>query len=808
MSEMLKMKHKDIVTTRVSVILLLFLLLLSGCVAGETSFLQGNRALESKNYDQAVMEYLHAVNENPKKSAYRLKLNQSRSKASQAHKQAGDRFFAAEQYLDALHEYQLAADLDGSIYSAYEGIRNSQDYLNAEKLVQEARQQLGDERYDRAARTVKEALDLVADYKPALLLQKTIKKNQNTVIDGVELSVASTELINLNFRETKLPDVFDILTKLSGINFILDEKVRNDKTTLFLEQVTFAQALELLLRMNNLDKKVLNSKTIILFPKTRDKQKQFEDQVIQTFYLSHIDAKKVVNMLRSMLQVRKIYVQEELNAIVIRDTPDVIRLAKKMIEATDRGNSEVVFDLELIEVNHNDTRELGLKLSNYLIGAGLSIPDSGTIVNSGLSAGGLTANLTDFNQSLDPFYSIPTASFRFMKTLGDAEILANPKIRVRNGAKAKVHVGSREPVVTVTINDTQTSENVQYIDVGVKLDVEPTIQLDNTIVTKLGLEVSNVSGRETTSNGTAVITISSTNADTTLTLKDGEQTIIGGLIRNDNAVTKNKVPLLGDIPFLGEVFNGTDKTESKREILLSITPHIVKSVRIPQGDVASIYSGGEDDMRFGRNFGTFIDEYNTGQQMERPQTDDIDQSGMVTPETLQPAADQTAGETFSNLHKKTKLGAESTVTETQIIAPQNPPLIFIEGAKTAKVGDLIDVVVRGEKLSSLESILLNLNFDPEMLELVSAQAGTLARQQLPPANFNFTDPESSGHVELEITTQAGLPGISGAGVLSQLKFRALKSGITEITPATMESISAGITSTDAEGFGLLVNIVQ
>lgn len=808
MSEMLKMKLKNIAIARVPVVLLLLLLLLSGCIAGEKSFLKGNEALEHKNYDQAVMEYLTAVTENPKKPVYQLRLDYSRNKAALVHNQKGDHYFSSEQYLAALNEYQWAADLDGSLYAAFEGIRNSQAYLKVEKLVQEAQQLFEAERHAQAAKTVEEALALVSDYKPALLLKKTIKKHQYAVIDGVELSVVSTELINLNFHETKLPDVFDILTKLSGINFILDEGVRSDKTTLFLEQATFAQALELLLRMNKLDKKVLNSKTIILFPKTRDKQKQFEDQVIQTFYLSHIDAKKAVNMLRSMLQVRKIYVQDELNAIVIRDTPDVIRLAQKLIEANDRGSSEVVFDLELIEVNHNDTRELGLKLSNYSIGAGLSIPGSGAIVNSGLSAGGVTSNLIDFTQSLDPFYSIPTASFRFMKTLVDAEILANPKIRVRNKAKAKVHVGSREPVITVTINDTQTSENVQYIDVGVKLDVEPTIQLDNTIVTKLGLEVSNVSGREKTANGTVVITISSTNADTTLTLKDGEQTVIGGLIRNDNAVTKSKIPFLGDIPLLGALFNGTDKIESKREILLSITPHIVKSVRVPQGDVASIWSGGEDDMKFGRNFGTFIDEYNTGQQMKESQTDDIDQSEVVTPEMIEPTSAQSSKEAFSSLFKSPKLSTEATVTEKQIIEPQTLPVIFIEGVQQAKVGDLIDVVVRGEEFSSLEGILLTLNYDPEILELASAQVGTLADRQLLPADFNFTDSEPSGQVELEINTPAGSPGLSGSGVLSQLQFRVLQTGVTEITPAAMEFVSAGMTSTDAEAFGLLVDIIQ
>ncbi len=279
----------------------------------------------------------------------------------------------------------------------------------------------------------------------------------------------------------------------------------------------------------------------------------------------------------------------------------------------------MVFDLELIEVNHSDARNLGMKLSNYSIGTGFGFPDSELIVNDTL--GKSTSNLVRLGSGansisgLDSFYTLPSAAFRFAKTLVDAEVLANPKIRVKNKEKAKVNVGTREPIITVTNNNGVTSDSVQYINVGVKLDVEPQVQLDNTIITKLSLEVSNVSGREETSSGTAVITISSTNADTTLTLKDGEQTVIGGLIRDDQSTTKNVIPILGDIPILGELFNATDKTKNKREILLSITPHIVKSVQVPTGDASSIWSGGEDDLKFGKNFGTFAEEYQNGQQL-------------------------------------------------------------------------------------------------------------------------------------------------------------------------------------------------
>jgi len=494
-------------------LLFLLVLVLTACAAGRSAYKRGEEALQQDNYDLAVTSFMTAVQQNPDSQNYQLKLDAARVRAAQKHKHNGDQLLAQQNYQGALQEYQIASELDGSFYAASDGAKMAGRYLQAQRMTAEAQDLWKLRKRQQAKHVVERALNQVPDYQPALKLLQQMKNAQFPLIDGVELEVTSTQPITLNFTDAKLPDVFDVLTKLSGINFILDEDVRGNNTTLFLEKATFAQALELLLRMNKLDKKVLNSKTIILFPKSRDKQKQFEDQIIQTFYLSNIDAKKAVNLLRTMLQVRKIYVHEELNAIIIRDNPEVIRLAQKILEANDRANAEVVFDLELIEVSHNDLRNLGVKLSNYSVSVGAAANGASSIISSGLEPGASTDGLGRLdNRQLDLFYTLPTATFRFVKTQGQAEILASPKIRVKNKEKAKVHIGSREPVITVTTSGTDNvSENVQYVDVGVKLDVEPTIQLDNTIITKVGLEVSNVSDRQTTTNGTAVITISTTN---------------------------------------------------------------------------------------------------------------------------------------------------------------------------------------------------------------------------------------------------------------------------------------------------------
>ena len=203
-------------------------------------------------------------------------------------------------------------------------------------------------------------------------MQAKVSGERRTVLDGFELDVTSDKPITLKFKDTEIRDVFNIVAKLSGINFLFDDDIKSQKISIFLEDATFSQALELLLRLNALDKKVLNAKTILIYPQKKESEKKYEDQIIQTFYLSNIDAKKAVNLLRTLLQLRKIYVHEELNALVVRDTPEVIRLAQQIIEAADRADSEVIFELELVEIAHSDALDVGPRLSSYSTSFGLA----------------------------------------------------------------------------------------------------------------------------------------------------------------------------------------------------------------------------------------------------------------------------------------------------------------------------------------------------------------------------------------------------------------------------------------------------
>ncbi len=802
-------------------LLLACAVMLGGC-AGSKAFKAGQDLYLQGRYDEAVAEYSKALSHRPESRDYRLNWIKSKGKAAWVHLDKGRALFEKEKYSEALNEFRLAQALDPSLEVVSQEVEKTERLVQALALIADAEELYKSRRLSQAKNLLNQALEISPGNPKALSLLEEVRQHRVTMIDGFELDVASDKPITLVFRDTKLREVFTILTQLSGVNFIFDEDLRDKNISIMLEKGTFSQALELLLKMNDLEKKVLNSKTIILFANTKDKVKQYEDQVIQTFYLSNIDAKKAVNLLRTMLQLRKIYVHEELNALVVRDKPQVIKLAQQIIEAADRADSEVVFDLELVEVTHTKDMDIGPKLSNYSTSVGWANNGAAAILSDVLASGSqigatttgstpttLGSTLVQSLNDLQTFYTLPTVTYDFKKAQTDAEILANPRIRVKNKEKAKVHIGSREPVISVTINGDQTSENIQYVDVGVKLDVEPSIQLDNTVVTKLNLEVSSSTRLAELSSGTVPLLINTTNATTALILKDGEQTVIGGLLRDESSEENTSFPFLGDIPFFGKLFSSIANKSTKREILLSITPHIVRKLEMPLPDVASIWSGGEDDLKAGPNFGSFaffepeMEEApveaapalrpgpgvtgvvkGPGSQpsavglpvaavpvLPAPGPADID-SASPSPTVLAVPVPSAAPRAQS----QPEAVRQVTIPSSPVSPPGEGGRLYFSGPSLVNVGDEFSLEVMVDEVSGLYSAPMFVSFDPDLLEFVRAEESAFLKQGDQATVFTASTDQIKGQMIVGHKQSLGGGGATGSGSLFRLVFRAEKAG--------------------------------
>jgi general secretion pathway protein D len=767
---------KQLVPIWVSVIMIAALglsLLLGGCTGALSGLPQGEDLMARGQYDLAVAEFLKVLEGDPQNQAARLKLQQASQLASEDHHRRG-RILASEGRLtEAINELQVALAFDPARDSARQDLEGVRRQMRAQRLVEEAEEFFRARKFVLAKRALNRALELSPEDRQARELLERVQRSHITVLDGFELEVTSKKPITLKFNDANLQDVFTILSQLSGINFLFDEDIRSDRVTIYLEEATFAQALELLLKMKGLGHRVLNSKTILLYAKTKDKERQYEDQIIQTFYLSNIDAKKAVNLLRTMLQLRRIFVHEDLNALVIRDSPEVIRLAQQVLEASDRADSEVVFDVELIEVSRGDETRLGAQLNAYSVSLGMA-NRGGNIVANTLTSGGSTTNLVSGLSSLESFYTLPAATFDFAKTLTDTELLANPKIRVKNRQKAKVHIGSREPVITVTLTgDTQRSDNVQYVDVGVKLNVEPTIQLDDTVVTRLNLEVSSISDRRTLESGTSVFTITTTNAESVLTLRDGERTVIGGLIRDGKNRTTRSVPVLGDLPLVGSLFTHRQDDIQKREILLSITPRIVKSLEMPLPEVATIWSGGEDDFRTGPNFGTFMPDF--APQLERPNPAPAP-ALVKPPDVFLPRPEDSASPPQGMFNAPP---AQPLSTATGALESAAGRRLSLSGPQQVQVGESFVLLVHVTEMRDLYSAPLYLSFDQEYLEFVAAREGDFLARGVRPSVFTASVARP-GSLIVGHKQASGENGVSGSGELFRVEFRARQAGSATI----------------------------
>jgi general secretion pathway protein D len=466
---------------------------------------------------------------------------------------------------------------------------------NAENLVKEGK-------YREAEAVLRPVLVENPGQREAQRLQKLIEERTVKPALAVRQLSAATKPIMLELRDVTLRSIFDVIARAAGISFVFDKDVRVDqKTTIVVQDATVEELIRLVLSTNQLEQKVINEKTVVVFPNTPQKLREYQDLVVKAFYLSNADVKQTANMIRTIIKTRDIFIDEKLNLLVIKDTPSAIRLAERLIAAQDLAEPEVMLEVEVLEIGYNKLLELGLRFPDTIA---WSVVGGGT---SSATAGGATAGGTPGSLSLPEWLSRSSELVRltvtnplFVLTLrqqdGTTSVLANPRIRVKNKEKAKIHIGDRVPVITTTAAATGgfISESVSYLDVGLKLEVEPLIHLEDEVGIKVALEVSNIV-REVrgTTSGTLTYQIGTRNAATVLRLRDGETQILAGLISDEDRRTANRVPGLGELPVLGRLFSATRDAIGKTEVMLLMTPRIVRAVARPDMRTIEFAAGTE-----------------------------------------------------------------------------------------------------------------------------------------------------------------------------------------------------------------------
>ena len=586
-------------------------MLLVGC-AGNPAIQQSHVLLAQGHIEDSVRVLEKAMQASPDDLELRAEYFRQRDRLSSQLLTEAESARVARNFEAAQTLYSRVQTLDPNNPRAREGLMGLSAQQQREQRIAEAQGLIDADKLPAAERLLR---SVVSESPMDTLARRMLTRVREQLADRERASsqmpgpgAAATNAalaapVTLEFRETPLKSVFDMISKTSGLNFVFDRDVRTDtKATLFVRNTTIDDVVRLVLTTNQLERKQLNDNTFLIYPNTPAKVRDYVELVTRSFYLANADVKQAQALVKTVVKTRDLFVDEKLNLLIMKDTPDAVKLAERLLESLDIAEPEVMLDVEVIEISRSKLQELGLRFPDQ-IGYGILTPSTtSTIVNGSVTqssttlGGALASGYIDLNNSsaATGFVANPGLMLNLKNQITDGNILANPRIRVKNREKAKIHIGDKLPVFTTTSTaNVGVAASVSYLDVGLKLDVEPNVYLDDEVGIRVGLEVSSVVKDVSGPGGSQAYQIGSRSANTVLRLKNGETQVLAGLINDEERSSANRLPGLGDLPVLGRLFADQSSTKNKPEIMLLITPHIVRNLMQPQGVGSAVSAGSE-----------------------------------------------------------------------------------------------------------------------------------------------------------------------------------------------------------------------
>jgi general secretion pathway protein D len=553
----------------------------------------GMRLLAEGKRDAAIAKLQEASRLEPSNSAYRIDLLTQTQAYGRELAESGEDARRNGMPSQAAELFAKALKIDPSNDRARRGLQALELDARSNKLLAESQRLLGEGNIQAAQDRVNAALAdnpaNAAAQKQAEAIREQVEQQRKAREAQASARSIMSKPVTLQFRDANLRMVFEALSRTTGLNVILDRDVRADlKTTIFVKDAAVEDTVDLILLQNQLEKRSLNANTLFIYPATAAKQKEYQDLQVRTFQVTNVDVKYLQTVLKTVLKIKDISVDERSGTLVMRDTADTIAVASKVIAAHDVPEAEVMLEVEVLEVAHDRLSNLGVTLPNSF---SLSTPDTADTL------GALKALRRN-----DLLVTPLSVGINLRLEDSDSNILASPRIRARNKEKARILIGDRVPTITNTVTPVQSGSgvvtgSVQYQDVGLKLEFEPQVYSDQEVGIRINLEVSNIVKEIAGPNGSLAYQIGTRNAQTVVRLRDGETQILGGLISAEDRNTSSRIPGVGHLPVVGRLFGNNNGNDKKTEIVLSITPRILRPPAILDASVRSVFSGTESSMR-------------------------------------------------------------------------------------------------------------------------------------------------------------------------------------------------------------------
>jgi general secretion pathway protein D len=542
-------------SSRVALAALVAVTLVS-CASSGGSFKVAMDAEMSQNYDIAVAEYTKILRAKPDDRNARQGLERAKLRASQDHFTRARRLAATGQLEDALVEFQAAAELNPA---------NS----DVERELQETRTQL-------------RAKVAIAD-NGKTRLESLIAQSLSAPLPGADLPADAKLPDSVVFRDANSRDIYSAIAKFTNLSVVFDPTFRDQAISIDLRGQTLEEALNALSQTTRNFWRVTAQRTITVVPDTAAKRREYEEEIVRTFYLSNADLKETMDMLRIVVDARRLSMITATNAITIKDTPERITAAGKIITAIDKARPEVIIDVELLEVNRTHLHEYGLQIASPGQ-PGISGAASINVPGAGISLKDLS-NLTSADVLLT---SLPSLYYRLLKNDTGTRILANPQLRTAEGIPAQARFGERVPVPVTTFAplaaggvQTQPITSFNYEPIGVNIDITPRIHHDDAVSLVLKIDLSSISGK----GFGDLPTFGSRQINTVIRLKDGETNMLAGLIRDEERTSLAGIPGLSDLPVIGRLFAYNRKETQETDIILTLTPRIVRVLHLTAEDL-------------------------------------------------------------------------------------------------------------------------------------------------------------------------------------------------------------------------------
>ena len=708
----------------------------------KSSYEKGQDAEAREKYEAAYEFYKQAWDLKPKDLRYKASFQRMRFKAAATVVHHGILLREQGKLQEALAEFQKAAFIDPSLFSAQQELKRTQ------KMIDDANN------------------PPTPSAGPPNSLQRKIRE----AAGPVELAPISTVPITVKLTEDSKV-IYQTIGQLAGINVLFDYDYTSRRIKVELNGVTLEEALQITALESKTFWRPVTGNTIFVAQDNPAKRKELEQSVLKTFYLQNLsqptELQDVVNAIRAVLDVQRVQQLLSQNALVVRGTPDQIALAEKLVEDLDKARPEVIIDIAVLQVSKDKSRTLGLSPPtsatvtlqsniNTTTTTGTTTSGTGATVTSGTGTG-LELNTLGNLNATDFQVTIPSANLSAVMGDTDTKMLQNPQVRALDNQKATLKIGERVPVATgsfqpgiggVGINPLVNTQ-FQYLDVGVNIDVTPHVHADREVTLKITMEISSVVGQSSI-GGISQPIIGQKKIEHEIRLKDGESSLIGGILDDSQTRSLAGIPGLASIPILGYFFGQRTQDHSQDETVFAITPHIIRGTTLSELNQRAIDIGTANSIQLTHRPAAAVAP--TGQTPNQ------------IPAT-QPPASQTP-----NQQPNAAPGTQGSAN-----------FLFDPGQITAAKGNtfVVNLLISGAQ--NVYSVPVQLNYDPAKLQLVNISNGGFLSQDGQAVALVHREDETTGTLQITATRPPGAGGVSGQGAVVTMTFQAKASGQTPLT---------------------------